>query len=527
MADAGVKTDAREKLFQEYKRLRTQFPDAPPDEVLDIAERARSSGAPFAEVLEVAKRRFAPASEMVHGGPEMSQGKAALTGFAQGASLGFVDELAGLIGGEGTKEAARDAQRQASDEFPKTTVGAQVAGGITSSLLPGARALQAAKGAKAATAVGAATGALTGAGESEADLSEGEFGQFGKDVALGAALGAGGGAMGASIPAAGKAASRALKRVGRSRLFKAAVGQNKRAFTQMNGKQLFEKAGQYLDDLGIGVGDTTESIGKKLSRRRETIGQALGDMADALDESGARVSTQRVADRIEEQVANPLKRLAANQKEYKRVMNAVEQIRELGDDMPLSEAVEQRRAVQQQINYSKVQGLKAKEEAERKIASIWNDVVDEAAEPLLEKAGKRGRAFQELRHEYGLVQELLGHVENRIAGNQANRVISASDYGAGIGGGAIAATMGGNPLLGIGAAAANYLGRNYGNATAGRAAVRLAKIAAKAEGRGAGKGLRYLLPAASRAATMGAVGDDSPDDESKDPTSFVGQPGAF
>lgn len=391
-----------------------------------------------------------------------------------------------------TRDSEVRANEAAQKAHPVVYGGAElVTGAATTALTGGAggaakgaqTASRLAKAAKAAK-TGAGVGAMAGLGSSKADLTKGEFGAAAADTLVGAGFGAGIGA--ASEPVANavggvlKYGANKLRELGQARLFKAAVGQTKRAFTQMNGKGLLDKAGQYLDDMKIGIGDSTESIGRKLAARRDSIRDTLTKTVEALDQfSGGSISVSpsAVADAIEKKVAAPLKKLAAARGEYADVMVEVKAIREVGQPLNFSEAVAQRQAAQQQINYDVVNKRDIMADARREIARIWNDEIDKQAEPLLKKAGKAGDAYRELRHEFSLVDELYGHVQNRMNGNKAIRVLSPTDHGMGW----TAALMTGNPVLGLTAAIANHLGRVYGNASAGRVAIGIAKAASRSE----------------------------------------------
>lgn len=484
-------------------------------------------------------------------------------GAAQGASLGFFDELKGaakaagvdgldylvsLAGGpaqvpillakaglgaadkaikQGTDKLAEDyrqgrdkwraGDKAAQERSPGTFRTGQIGGAVATSFVPGAAPATLSKAALA----GAAFGAGAGLGSSEADLTKGDVGGAAADTAVGATLG---GALGAAakpvsnlVGAAFGGAAKKLLELGRSRLFKAAVGQTKRAFTQMNGKGLLDKAGEYLDSLGIGFGDSTESIAQKLGARRDSVGQALDDMVSSLDQaSGGRVAVSpgSVADRIEKEVAAPLKKLAAAQGEYEQVMREVDAIRQIGQPLGFAESAAQRAAAQKQINYDVQNGRDIAAQARREIARIWNDEIDKQAEPLLKSAGKAGDAYRELRHEFSLAEELMKHVTSRVQGNAANRVLSPSDYGVG----GIAGIMTGNPFLGVAGAAANHLGRVYGNAAAGRAAINMAKLASMNE-----TAAQKLLPTTIRSGRVGvpqlevlpAAAQNKPDDKKK------------
>lgn len=128
---------------------------------------------------------------------DVSKTESGARGAAQGLSMGFADEITGGLESaftHKTYEQARDESRAAYDESqeanPATYMGSQVAGGIASAFVPG---LNVAKGASMAAKIGmgAGLGGATGLGNSEADLTKGEYGDALKDTAMGAAIGGG------------------------------------------------------------------------------------------------------------------------------------------------------------------------------------------------------------------------------------------------------------------------------------------------------------------------------------------------
>lgn len=151
--------------------------------------------------------------------PSVSGGESALRGAAQGALMGFPDEATGLAGAVkqtvfGDKKLSEfpEVYRQERDESranyekaksanPGLYTGGEIAGSIGSAFVPG---FGPAKGAKFLSQLGraAATGGIQAAGLSSADLTKGEVGKLGGDIATGAATGA---VMQTALTGAGKA----------------------------------------------------------------------------------------------------------------------------------------------------------------------------------------------------------------------------------------------------------------------------------------------------------------------------------
>jgi hypothetical protein len=165
---------------------------------------------------------------------KMGVGEAALTGLGEGATLGFGDELAGLVGAtidrpvsylmdrlqgvpsdmagepedstfgqryKQTRDFARRQQEKAKEDQAGAYYGGMIGGGLATGVATGAI------GPAGITGRAALEGAAVGLGGSEADLTEGEYGQAVVDTALG-------GAAGAIMPQAGKIAGGIYKKSG-------------------------------------------------------------------------------------------------------------------------------------------------------------------------------------------------------------------------------------------------------------------------------------------------------------------------
>jgi hypothetical protein len=165
---------------------------------------------------------------------KMGVGEAALTGLGEGATLGFGDELAGLVGAtidrpvsylmdrlqgvpsdmagepedstfgqryKQTRDFARRQQEKAKEDQAGAYYGGMIGGGLATGVATGAI------GPAGITGRAALEGAAVGLGGSEADLTEGEYGQAAVDTALG-------GAAGLITPQAGKIAGGIYKKSG-------------------------------------------------------------------------------------------------------------------------------------------------------------------------------------------------------------------------------------------------------------------------------------------------------------------------
>ena len=214
-----------------------------------------------------------------------------LRGAAQGATLGFGDELTGAV--EGAYHAATgpeslgDAYRRSRDESrannsvaedanPKTYLGGQLGGGLAGAALTGGASEA---GLIARLGQGALAGAASGAGASDADLTQGDVGGVARDAAIGGALGLGGTA---ALGAAGAVGKAALRKAGQfidpltSRSL--AMGAMGKEMDPIRGR-LFQRSIQTLSDEGLmpATGNTS-SLVSHFAQAKDKVGNDIGTM---------------------------------------------------------------------------------------------------------------------------------------------------------------------------------------------------------------------------------------------------------
>lgn len=239
--------------------------------------------------------------------PKVEPGESLLRGAAQGATLGFSDELVGLgkgiagkVSGEGnfgdlyTKYRDQDRLRNEAAQLdnPKTYIGGNLVGGVATSLVPG---VGLAKGASALGNVARAAklGAYIGAGTSEADLSKlgdgydtakTELKSFAGDVAGGAAVGAATqGAASVAGKALGALKPSALNKFADVKTLKAAGYRGPDLKTMAEAEK--QAAAGVLNEKGVVKAfDSLDNIAKKAGAAKEEAGAAIGSALKNVDD---------------------------------------------------------------------------------------------------------------------------------------------------------------------------------------------------------------------------------------------------
>lgn len=202
---------------------------------------------------------------------------------------------------------------------PNAALAGKVTGAVGSGLvLPGGAAAKGiGLGAKLArgAAVGAGQGAVSGLGNSRADLTRGEFGEAAKDTAIGAGFGAAGGALGAGVGELVEAGQRHLPGMAARKLSEAearaqamaaekVAGQNKVLRSSAGGEaQKVSKLAETIrdiegwdvvpDDPGALEAAARAALDKAAKVRQQA--KAVG-LDDAVDAKGALLSAGSKAD---------------------------------------------------------------------------------------------------------------------------------------------------------------------------------------------------------------------------------------
>ncbi len=458
--------------------------------------------------LESDAERHTRTTEAQYGGAAGTVA-AGLTGFARGGTLGLSDLLLTQTG-----MASPEMLSGLREANPVVSTGAEIGAAVAPLLLSGGasagvtagKGLLQTVGKQALT--GAIEGAAYGAGNEISEASLGDTELTAERLLAGAGMGAllGGasagalGLAGAGLSAAKRAAATPLAKLAdstpgtaikswledfaQSERFRAAFGVNKKAFKQLDRKGLMDKADDVLKDI-VQSGDDIESIYTKTAAKLDDVSQQHKAVVELVDEATAktplkRLSPKEVGTRVKKEILSKIHK-AENKSAHDFVEGYVEEL--LGGELggvSFAEAESRRRAMQKGANYN-VDGAPLAE-AKKQIAGIWNDLIDEKVEPVLTalKYPDAKGAYRTLRQREGLLIEMTGHMNDRIQGNQAVRMISPSDYGMGslgaisglLTGGSSAAAM----ATGAVGAAANKFARGYGPAILADMASRAAKL---------------------------------------------------
>jgi GH24 family phage-related lysozyme (muramidase) len=264
----------------------------------------------FADELQAALEATGKDIGSVLGLTDPVEGEEPVTFDEEGRPI--IPESSGKYYKERLEDIRKDYKKAAEDQ-PVAYYGSDIAAGMLPALLTGGAGAAASigktamkEGVKAAgkpalkaAKIGAGMGALTGAGISEADLTEGDVGGFAKDVAIGGISGAG---LGAATPALTKVGGKVARKTG-----EIAKGIT-RALPGAEAAELAFKAGT----KGIGVSqkailDEAERVATKLNDKIMKVLAKSGvdrDKAVQLaDEAGKRLNAGEVFDDILEDIA--------------------------------------------------------------------------------------------------------------------------------------------------------------------------------------------------------------------------------
>lgn len=434
--------------------------------------------------------------------PDMGQGKAALIGLEEGATLGLRPAVAGLGAGIGSavgtyqsggglvdilkagkegfkqgRQEAIDEQALAGQQYPITHGATSLGGNLaTLPLMPVAGTI------KGAAALGAGLGAAKSIGEAQSPQ------EAAGNIAGGAVLG------GASLPIANKVSS-ALANVAESKAFKAAGAMLKdfRAAYSKNPEKINELGRTMLDNNLVRAGDTVESIAQKAEALRRETGQRIGKVYEkVLDkitdpQNSANLSPEAIlnvqasgfhpeaeADELKSMIFNKFKGQPGSTGAIKKANQVIDEMALNGNHITPQAALELKGQIDSMINWSKKsQDLPLEQDALKTIRThIQNKLNSQVAALDQALQSNETSELQRLNQLYGNVSTIANISRDRALREGANRSFGLTDTVAGAGGlgvghaigslsghGSAGALLGG-AALGLG----NKIGRTYGNA---------------------------------------------------------------
>ncbi len=513
--------DRRDALTRSYVNAPTPFGDDPSER--ERAQRRREIAANV-DAGPTTRLRTARPTSPLHAG---------LMGAAQGASMGFSDEMAAAAEAPFSDddyrtilERNRQTLRELEEDHPRAYYGSELGGGVLAAALtaPGAVAGQTMRQAAAqGMRQGAAYGGIGGTGYSEGET----VGEIGGDALFGATVG--GGLGGAAAPvaryageAAGRLGSRWLERGNLLRLRRAGSRHSQlRDFERMPGPQGIrgpvggptrgERIAVELSEMQTPrvAGQGGEPVFGRLGMSSDELVQSrvgeilagTGEVFEAVfEEVDELVDVRPIIGRLQELRHGYHTNGRPNPNSRRLIRHIDTQLAEFGrhadDGLPLQQAQQSINLLDQQIQW-------ARDPRSRSIASELNADIRRAVRGGMDDAversalGAEGRAaYQQARRQYQVANKLREHAAINRMRDAGNRQVSLSDY--------VAASGAASPAAGAGTAVANRAFR-----------ANEARILGEAQRRAAGPmiraGQRATESAPRAAATMGAAGEGPAD----------------
>jgi hypothetical protein len=290
------------------------------------------------------------------------------------------------------------------------------------------------------------------------------------------------GSLGAAIPMVGPTLMRGVKsllpdpaKLMAERAFKAVMGKTSlkgvRKAGYVGGPEAVGRTA--LDEGIVTTGSSMEQQAARAAAKRTEAGQAISQLADELDAHGAQPNTAAIADRIRQEVIEPLKASAVTRRmgdqleaHMSDVLDELDQYAPGGQYKTFRDLWKDRSRWDDLINHESsrpfMQQIKA---ARRVFEREFGDQAEAAA------GGQWRSAYQGAKKRYSHIAVLDDLAKEAVQSKLANRAVSLSDYLAGGAGAGAGATVGGPLGAVVGSAAstaANKLLRERGSAlTAG------------------------------------------------------------
>lgn len=438
-------------------------------------------------------------SRAAHPREAYTQAESAGMGMANQMSLGLGDEISGVASAatgalQGdfnvadnytqSRDMIRGEQAHASEDNPWSYRGGSVVGGLAGGLAGGA----AAGTLKAATAGGAIQGFGEGQGTATDQL---------KSTAIGGVAGLAGGYAGNKLGdyLTGLRNSRTVK----------ALGGGKADMKRL-GSEGIQKLGADAFDSGL-LGASTDSMLSKAGALKNEAGEAIGTVYSQIDDAGKSTFNPLDVATNFENGSGAVYRDPLNKDVVGQFDNTIETILNAGEgNIPLARAQELKMKLAETAFPGNKPPLNPtpKQEMARKAWQSVSDAIDTAAENGAEGLGG---ALKDAKGKYSTGIKAEGMLENKAAGEAANKTFGLTDWALG---GAGAATIIANPAAAvpvIGALAAKKAAEKWGNQGVALGANEISKllkanpmalgsfasVLANSEARGSLKATHYLL----------------------------------
>lgn len=466
-------------------------------------------------------------------------GEAALAGFGQAATLGYLPQLQAaasqgidaitqfIPGSPANVDRALEAQgftvqqptyiserdafaRQAQElqqQNPVAYGAGQVAGALTSGVATGGAGGAASLVGKVGQAAktGGLMGLLQNPGEIEGELDPLQLQERLKNAAIGAVSGA---VVQGSISGASSVAQKLkeiptnLKRFSELKALKAS-GAMLRDFRKAYGNNKASELGREVLDSGIvSAGDDVADIAKKAIIAKQAAGEAIGDIYALTDDaimkldpskldkkdlellSKSTIDLEAFANGYKKQLRNKLRGNAGGSEIYNKVASYVDEIAQNGKDVPLQRLREVRSSIDDLINFSKANAELSG--VQKEYLALRNKIQDLAKERVNVVDRIRGtknlESLNTLNKKFSNLAEITKIAQDKAAREQSNAAFGLRERISG-GAGAVVGGMIGGPA---GAIAGGVLGsittkaaRQYGTPLVARIADRTARVLEK------------------------------------------------
>lgn len=294
-----------------------------------------------------------------------------IRGGAQGASLGFADELTGaaeaaynkLRGNpeslsnlyEKYRNESRNAYKAAEEANPTAYTVGEIGGGLTSFAIPG---LNAAKGADLAQVIGKAAlqGGLMGAGSAKemSNIPEAALKGAGWGGLFGGAGGAAGAGLGAVIGKASPVVENLSSKLGdKSSRTAELLAEKATGATGVQSAKFADDAGRQLLDRGlVRFADTPEKIAERVGAAQSRSGKGIGEALTTLDERGVTGSLDNIVASLQNKI-DELSQSYGNGPLIKKLQGEIDDIVGQGrSQVPVSVVEKSKRTFQGNTNYN-------------------------------------------------------------------------------------------------------------------------------------------------------------------------------
>ena len=302
---------------------------------------------------------------------------------------------------QANRKVEEDRLNQSKEDSPVIGGGTELVGGVGASLLP----LGSAKTLVGAGLQGLGYGAVQGAGKSEADLTEGGFGQYVKDTAIGGVVGVPMGMLGHGVAGViNNKLTQSTSKFSEAAALKAykSLGPSVKDLRNTSTQQQIEIGRRLLDEGAVKFGRSAEGVAEALDPIVEKAGK-LNDEAilRMVDKKSGLIQTVELIDELKNTVMPQYTEAAYSKSLINSLQAQIDRLEEIATQKPALTFLEAEKLIKRPMQAMAKSGEKSKSEATQGLQELASGAREFIENEAMRIAPDEAPAFMVAKKRFG------------------------------------------------------------------------------------------------------------------------------